>query len=216
MIDYLARQAISCALSGDWEKALEINQKIIDIENSNIDALNRLAKVYFELGQIQNAVEKAQQVLNIDPLNSIAQRSTTNWKELLEDGFNHNGDGQKNTYSEITFLEEPGKTKIVKLIKLGDAKAFTTINAGCPLSANHSIHKVTIHTQNGSYIGRLPDDIAKRLNQLVEHGNEYQITAKSVSPKEVYIFIRELKKSPKLANIVSFPPDGSNLLIIKI
>jgi len=38
----LAQEAILAALSGDWGKALKINQEILKTSPNDIDALNRL------------------------------------------------------------------------------------------------------------------------------------------------------------------------------
>ena len=46
----LQNQAIHAALSANWEEAVKLNQQIIGIEPKNTDALNRLARAFFELG----------------------------------------------------------------------------------------------------------------------------------------------------------------------
>src|SRR3989344_4236153 len=110
----LAQKAISAAISGNWENAVEINQKILQIDKENIDALNRFAKAYSELGNIVKAKSVSSKVLGLDPYNKIANKCIERWKGLKQ--------GESVRSHGVTgnlFIEEPGKTKIVSLINLG-------------------------------------------------------------------------------------------------
>ena len=78
----LSQDAISLALSGDWEKAIETNKKILEKDPRDIDALNRMSRAYAELGKFSTAKKFAQSVLKIDPFNSIATKSLNKWKGL--------------------------------------------------------------------------------------------------------------------------------------
>lgn len=199
MENNLAQEAISSALSGNWEKALKINKKIIYKNKKDTDALNRLSRAYAELGKLKKARTTASRVLKIDPFNTIAKKALEKWKGLKK------GETYKSkTSSAQTFLEEPGKTKIVSLIHLGSQKVIAKLDAGDEVTLNTRPHRVCITTNDSKYIGRLSDDLSSRLRKLIMYGNEYQVFIKSIDKNDIKVFIRETKRAKKLKNIPSF------------
>jgi len=195
----LAQEAINSALAGDWKKAIEINSLIIENNPQDIDALNRIARAYAEIGNLTKARSCAHNVLKIDPFNSIANKASEKWKGLKK------GD----TYASrpLTpnlFLEEPGKTKIVSLLFLGSPKILAKLDSGDEVLLNTHSHRVSIDTTDGKYIGRLPDSLSARLRQMIQLGNEYIAFVKSSDKNDIKIFIREVKRADKLAKLPSF------------
>ncbi|KKU12127.1 MAG: hypothetical protein UX19_C0006G0003 [Candidatus Woesebacteria bacterium GW2011_GWA1_45_8] len=199
----LAQRAISAALSGNWKDALKFNLQIVSDNPKDIDALNRLARCYAELGQVKRAVLTCEKALKIDPFNSIAVKSHKKWK-TLKSGEKTNG---QVVSSPELFLEEPGKTKLVYLLHVGDHKTLATLDCGDEVRLNPKSHRIPVLTQEGRYIGRLPDDLSARLRKLIEAGGIYKILIKSVDPKEVGVFIREVKKAESLKDLASFPAE---------
>jgi tetratricopeptide (TPR) repeat protein len=197
-----AQTAITFALSGNWKEAVRVNLEIISQNPEDVDALNRLARAYWELGKVSEAEDTTQKVLKIDPVNQIAQKCAEKWKSS-EGGGVH----VSSPTSTETFLEEPGKTKLVTLLNLGDAKVFANLDPGEEVKLSSHAYKVSINSPDGKYIGRLPDDLAARLRNLIKSGNKYQVLMKSVDPKEIKVFIRETEKGPKVRDIPSFPTE---------
>jgi tetratricopeptide (TPR) repeat protein len=195
----LAQKAINAALTGNWEKAIEINSLILKNKPDDIDSLNRLARAYAEIGKINKAKETATRVLKQDPFNSIATKSLEKWKKLRS--VKGKTAGSTNAGS---FLEEPGKTKIVSLIHLGDAKILANIDAGDEVHLNHHGHRAGITTMEGKFVGRLPDDVSARLRKLINIGNRYGVWIKSVDKSDVKVFIREISRTPKIGDTPSF------------
>jgi tetratricopeptide (TPR) repeat protein len=194
-----AQIAIGFALNGKWEEAVAANLEIIKQTPEDTDALNRLARAYAELGRISEARETAKKVIKIDPVNSIANKCIEKWKS------SKNGEAHvTGQTSAENFLEEPGKTKLVTLLNLGDSKIFTNLDPGEEVKVSSHAHKVSINTVDGKYVGRLPDDIAARLRNLIKLGNKYQALVKSVNPKEVTIFMREVERGAKAPDTPSF------------
>lgn len=194
--------AINLALSGNWEEAAKINREILSQNPEDVEALCRLARAYAELGKISQARETTKKVLEIDPVNTIALKCSEKWKTLKK--IDHH---PLNSTTSESFLEESGKTKLITLLNLGDSKVFTNLDPGEEVQLFSHPHKVSINTQDGKYIGRLPDDIAARLKNLIKAGNKYQALIKSVEPKEVTVFVREVEKGTKAPNIPSFPTE---------
>lgn len=203
MDDSLAQDAISSALTSNWQEAIRINHMIVDSNPSDVDALNRLGRAYAETNQLSKAKKYAHQVLKIDPFNPIAQKSLLRWGRLK---FNksHTSD---NFVGPDTFLEEPGKTKIVNLLNLGSSKVIETLNTADEVKIKAYTHRVTVTTLDGKYIGKLPDDLAARLRTLVKGGNKYCAYIKSLDPVNFRIFIRETFRGKDYLNTSSFPTE---------
>jgi len=197
-----AQIAIGFALSGNWDEAVKANLEIIKQNPDDTDALNRLAKAYTELGKISQARETAKKVLAIDTVNPIALKLIEKLKLTKKGTTEASG-----SVSSESFLEEPGKTKLITLLNLGDSSIFTNLNPGEEVKLVSYPHKVTINTIDGKHIGSLPDDVAARLRNLIKAGNKYQALIKSAEPKEVTVFIREIERGPKAPEISSFPTE---------
>ncbi|MEK7497424.1 MAG: tetratricopeptide repeat protein [Patescibacteria group bacterium] len=198
-MDELARNAIIHALSGNWEEAIKVNQLIINDDNQDVDALNRLAKAYSELGNPKKSKEALNKVLKIDPLNPIAQKAITK-------GFV----GSTSKVSPGTFLEEPGKTRQVDLRNLGDKKVTSKLNVGDSLKMTCHQHRVSISTPEGKYVGIFPDDLAARTRELIKGGNLYDCIVKTAGSDRISVFVREIEKSEKMKGVVSFPMEKAS------
>lgn len=199
----LAQKAITAALAGSWQEALKFNLQIISQYPKDIDALNRTARCYAELGQAKKAVVTCQKVLNIDPFNTIAVKSLKKWK-VLKAGEKYNG--QVGVSPEL-FLEESGKTKLVPLLNVGDPKSLAQLDSGDEVRVNPKSHRIPVLTSEGKYIGRLPDDLSARLRKLIEAGGIYKVLIKSADSKEVTVFIREVQKADSFKDMPSFPSE---------
>lgn len=195
----LAQKAVSFALAGDWEKALSTNLEILAANSDDVDALNRLARCYSEMGNVTKAVETTQKVLKIDPINSIAQKCILKWK-TVRPGENHKFCIQ----SAEAFLEESGKTKMIMLINPGDSSLFANLDSGDEVKLAAFAHKVSVVDSDGKYIGCLPDDLAARLRNFMKKGNKYQVLIKSIDSKDVTVLIRELENK---TGVATFPPE---------
>lgn len=199
----LAQKAVDSALSGHWDEALEINRRILKTNPIDVDALNRLARAHSELGDISSARKTAEKVLKIDPINTIALKCLDKWKKTSKVKR-----GKDVTIDIVdAFLEEPGKTKLVTLLHTGDEKNFANLDPGEEVKLVPFAHRVSVMTTDGTYIGRLPDDLATRLKSLMKLGNKYRVLVKSIDGKKIDVFVRELERA-KLANGVnSFPSE---------
>jgi len=197
-----AQTAISLALAGKWEDAVNANLEVLKDSPEDVDSLNRLSRAYAELGKIEKARDAAKKALLIDPVNPIATKCIEKLKSAKKGDFKY----QSVTSSE-SYLEEPGKTKIVTLMNPGTDDIIGGLDCGDSVKLLASSHRVSVVTDNGKYIGRLSDDLAARLIHLIKGGNKYQTLIKSIEPKEVTVFIREIEKGLKSPNISSFPTE---------
>ncbi len=192
----LTKKAIQAALNCDWERAIDYNTAILRQNPNDIKALNRLARAYLEIGNKDQAKELSEQVLKLDRYNPIALRNLS----LIP---------QKNsTVREIAnedFIEKPGETKLVNLIKLANKDVITPLYSKQPLQLETKNGRlVGVYTKDKQRIGSLPDDLSFKIKALNRKGYQYQACIKSSQNNKVTIFIRETKRPKRYQNLPSF------------
>lgn len=195
----LKTQAIQIALNGDWEKAASLNVEILRQDPKDTEALNRLAFALTALGNIKEAKETYERVLNLDKLNPIAFRGL---KRL-----NSPGDHSIGIPSKLVsnmFLEESGKTKIVMLVNTAPNKTISHLQVGQTVTLCKKRMKIFVQDGGKDYIGVLPDDLGKRLIKFIDGGNQYIAYIKSANDHGVTIFMKEEKRAAKFKNQPSF------------
>lgn len=197
-----AQLAVNLALAGKWNDAVNANLEVLKTNPEDTEALCRLARAYAELGKIEDARYATNKVLSIDPTNQIAGK----FLEKLKLAKSITSSVSSPTCTE-SFLEEPGKTKIIQLMNISGPENFINLDPGEEVKLVPYTHRVAVTTIDGRYIGRLPDDFSARIKFLLKRGNKYQTLIKSVSTKEITIFIREIEKSPDMDGSPSFPPE---------
>lgn len=200
----LYQQAIDVALNGQWEDALKINKKILKLDPQNIDALNRQAKALMELGKANQAKKSYSEVLKIDPYNPIAQKNLKLMKSYKPTGQTTAACCQNGKLSPALFLQEPGKTKMVNLLKVAEPQKLSQAFCGMKVLMAVKNHKITIVDTNGDYLGVLPDDISHHLLRLYKGGNRYDLFIKSIRVNSLSVLIKETFRSKKFKNQPSF------------
>ena len=195
-------QAISAALDSKWDDAIKLNRQIIKLFPDNVDALNRQARAYFELGNLSQAKKYYTLALKKDPYNPIA---TKNLKIIKAAKKNGNGVPHipQSPISSDLFLQEPGKTKVVSLLKVAEPQKLSQIYPGMIVDLVIKNRGVAI-THRGNYLGVLPDDLAHQIIKLTKGGNKYQVFVKAVRVNGLSILIKEVFRSKKFKNQPSF------------
>jgi tetratricopeptide (TPR) repeat protein len=199
----LQKQAITAALSYNWDVAVDLNKKMIKLCPDDTDCLNRLARALFELGKYPQAKKIYQEVLTLDPYNVIAQK---NLKKIgaFKKGVvktSHNGHSQ---LSPLLFLEEAGITKVLTLVKLAEPQKLSMSSAGEEVLLQLKNRGISVTDMEGNYLGVLPDDASHLLMKLINGGNKYQAIIKSIKPNSLSILVREVFRSKKFKNQPSF------------
>ncbi|MEK7186589.1 MAG: tetratricopeptide repeat protein [Patescibacteria group bacterium] len=208
----LKNQAIQTALSGDWQKAVNLNKSLIEEDPSDIDALNRLAFALTILGKIKDAKSAYQKVLKIDSLNSLAVRSL---KKL--DGKTNSDQSASSSGFLVnnSFIEEQGKTKIVELVNIAQPSIINNLRTGQSIKLSIKRLKIFALTDDNSYVGVLPDNIGKRLIKFIKAGNIYDAFVKSAHEHHVIVFLKEVKKLSKFKDQPSFLTSDKLLVLDK-
>lgn len=193
----LRRQAIQAVKDGNWHEAVTCNQEIFTQDATDVNALNRLGMAYLQLNQPKDAKQTFEQVLAIDKTNQIAK------KQL--DRIKNNSVVTAPTFSQQSFIEEPGKTKTIGLHRLAGRKVLEALSVGqsCELRPKNRYISVEL---NGQYIGALPEDLSFRLSKLMQTGNEYSCLIYSYTDNSCKVYLKEEFRSKKNADTHSFPP----------
>jgi len=192
----LQSQAIAASLCADWETAIELNTQILAENPRNMNALNRLARAYTELGQKESAKMVYEQVLQIDKYNSIAIKNL----KLLP---SKNGTSGLSLSPE-DFIEESGLTKSVALIKPASKEILLTLNCKQIIVFTKKGKLISVNKEDGTYIGCLPDDMSLKISRCIQSGYKYSACIKSTSDSLTTIFIREIKRPNRPYAIPSF------------
>ncbi len=103
-----------------------------------------------------------------------------------------------------THREEPGKSKIVNLLKVAEPQKLSQAYCGMQVGATVKNRKITIVDGEGTYLGVLPDDICHHLMRLLKGGNKYEFFIKSVRVNSLSLLIRETFRSKRFKNQPSF------------
>lgn len=199
-INDLEKQAVQAAIKSNWSKAIDLNLQLLKKNPENTAALNRLAKAYWESDKIGQAQKTYRKVLTLDRYNPIA---TKNLERLAKKG--KKSKQIKTAHTSTLFLEEPGKTKTIKLIKLASAEILSELNSGQLVKLAPKKRTISVTSENEIYLGTIPDDLSLRLIRLIKGGNRYQAFIKGVAKQHLEIFVREAFQSNRFRNFPSFP-----------
>lgn len=192
-IDLLTSQAITASTQANWNEGVTLNEQILELEPQNIGALNRAAFCYMQLGNFSQAKKYYNQVIELEKFNTVANK----YIAILKQKDKPIPKVLATTYQD--FIEEPGKTKSVSLQRLADPDVLQTIATATPCVLIAKNHRINVQTENGMYLGCLPDDITFRLLKLIGAGNTYSAHVQSSTKKSCIVFIREkfhAKNSP--------------------
>ena len=212
----LIQLAIDAALDSRWEEALKLNKQIIKVDPQNVDALNRQARVHMEMGKFNLAKKYYSEALKIDPYNPIAIKNLKILKSFKgngDSGLIHNGISK---LSASLFLQEPGKTKIVNLLKVAEPQKLSKAFCGMKVNMIIKNRKITITDEFDNYLGVMPDDINYHLLKLLKGGNKYDLFIKAIKVNGLAVLIKETYRSKKFKNQPSFLENSTATLATEI
>jgi hypothetical protein len=200
----LAEQAIAAATAADWEAAADLNKRILEL-GPDSEAENRLAKGYWEMGELAQAREHYQSALALDPTNRIAERNISRLRMLMAEAGKKTVPAQKGSKAPVSiFVEETGKTGFAHLVDLVDPKQLAQVNPGDAVDLAPEGPRLEAKS-NGRHVGYVEPRVAARLLKLIAEGNKYLAGVTSIGERDVRIIIRETYQDPANYGKVSFP-----------
>jgi len=198
-----ADQAVAAALDADWPRAVDLNAKIIEGAPDDVEARNRIGRAFIELGRLEEAKASFAEVLKAEPYNSIAIRGTQRVDQLLE----HKAKPvitQSKTQPRL-FIEDMGKTGILRLINPAPAYILARYSAGAECQLREQEGLLAVHARDGELLGFLEPKVGRRLIDLIRTGNQYIAAIASNDQANARVAIRELLQSAENASRISFP-----------
>lgn len=199
-----AEEAIQAALSQDWKESIRMNLVLLKADKSDINALNRLGYAYIQTHQIKLAKAAFQKVIKLDQYNQIALKHTKKLESMKKTGIVQPNTPSSPRVSPLSFLEEPGKTKIVAGVNLAPAETISALSPGMEVALKPKNHCVEVRSLEGIYIAALPDDISFKLLKLIASGYRYQTIVKSVEKKSLVMILRETSRGKRFSDQPSF------------
>jgi hypothetical protein len=198
-----SKQAISLAMEGRWQEAVDVNNGIIANFPHDVDAYNRLGKAYMELGQYAKAREAYEKALQFDQYNTIAKKNLQRLEHLGEGA----APAQNNTEKAEPhlFIEEIGKAGVVNLYQIAPSERLVKMMAGDKVVLKPQNASLAVENIRGEYLGLVPAKQAQRLIKLMEGGNKYTAAVITSNENSISVIIREIYQDPSQAGQISFP-----------
>lgn len=203
----LVEQARKLAVDGRWAEALEVNKRILERSNKDVDAYNRLGKAYFELRKFRSAYEAYQMAAALDPANVIARRNLDRI-EPVRDVEEEDAPSVGQPVSYGIFIEEVGRTYLDDLVNITNADVLIHVTSGERLEIREDAGIISLFTATGEYVGQLEPRIARRVLDLMAQGNRYEVYVTSCTGTNVRVIIREVYRHPSMGYRMSFPKQG--------
>ena len=197
-----SREAIVLALQGKWERAAELNQRILQIFPEDVETLNRLGKAFLELGHYSRAREAFQRASTVAPYNTISKKNLDRLAHLEEAGALPK---QGKLVTPYLFIEESGKSGITVLERVAPRQVLAKMTAGDELAIGAREHGLIVENLQGEYLGQVEPKLGIRLLRLMKGGNRYDAAIISTNHQEISIIIWEAYRHPDLGSVCSFP-----------
>ena len=199
----LDREAVDLALKGEWERAAEVNQAILELYGDDVEPMNRLAKALIELGAYADAKEVLERVYEIAPYNNIAKKNRNRLEQLGNSG-STGKHTRKPAGAPQLFIEESGKSGTTVLRSTPERPVSALVSPGDAVNLVRENNTVNAYSADGEYLGQLEPRIGKRLAGLIQGGNTYAAAVIGTNAQGTSVIIRETFRHRSLHNVCSF------------
>lgn len=203
-----SKQAISLAMESKWEEAAAVNREILEELPENTEALNRLGKALSELGRYSEARQALEQVLRLQPSNTIAKKNIERIRGLRDTAPRAHAPGVPPHF----FIEETGKTGVTSLIDLAPKETVAKKVAGETITLDPQEHKLLVRDVAREYVGTVEPKLGLRLLRLIRGGNRYDAAIAAINDQGIRIIIKETYQHPTQVGRMSFPARGQDSL----
>jgi tetratricopeptide (TPR) repeat protein len=198
-----SQEAIALAMQSRWQEAVTVNQSIIDLFPTDIDAYNRLGRAHMELGEFAKAKDAYSRTIELDPYNSIAQRNLQRLS-LLPDSKVSVKEERREASPDL-FIGEMGKAGVVTLQELAPKEVLAKMAAGNQVYLKVRGWQLVVENEQGEYLGLVEPPHGFRLARLIEGGNKYAVAIVNIDNNNIRVIIRETFQHPSQIGRLSFP-----------
>jgi hypothetical protein len=198
-----SQEAIALAMQSRWQEAVAVNNSILEVFPTDIDAYNRLGRAFMELGELAKAREAYGQALGLDPENPIASKNL-NRLSLLQESHVPVREERREVAPDL-FIGEMGKAGVVNLQSLAPKEVLARMAAGNRVYLNMRGQQTIVENEQGEYLGMVEPPHGFRLAKLMEGGNQYAAAVVSIDDNRVRVLVRETFQHPSQVGRLSFP-----------
>jgi tetratricopeptide (TPR) repeat protein len=198
-----SQEAIALAMQSRWQEAVTVNQSIIDLFPTDIDAYNRLGRAHMELGEFAKAKDAYSRTIELDPYNSIAQRNLQRLS-LLPDSKVSVKEERREASPDL-FIGEMGKAGVVTLQEQASKEVLAKMAAGNQVYLKVRGRQLVVENEQGEYLGLVEPPHGFRLARLIEGGNKYAVAIVNIDNNNIRVIIRETFQHPSQIGRLSFP-----------
>jgi len=198
-----SQEAIALAMQSRWQEAITVNQSIIDLFPTDIDAYNRLGRAYMELGEFAKAKHAYNHTIELDPYNPIAQRNLQRLSLLRASKVSVKE--ERREVSPDLFIGEMGKAGVVNLQDMAPKEILAKMAAGNQVYLKVKGRRLVVENEQGEYLGLVEPPHGLRLARLMEGGNKYAAAIVNLDNKNARVIIRETFQHPSQVGRLSFP-----------
>jgi hypothetical protein len=200
-IERYAKEAIDLALKGQWKEAVAANRKILETFPDDVESHNRLGRALMEIGEYGKAKDAYKRALELAPHNRIAKKNLERLSYLRKQA----PKGANNKVVVDIFVEETGKARVVRLIRLATREILAQMAPGEEVSLHIEGQRLLTQSSRGEYLGEVEPKYGSRLVKLMLGGNRYVAAINSLGEHEAKVIIREVYQDPAQAGHPSFP-----------
>ncbi len=198
-----SQEAISLAMQSLWQEAVTVNQSILELFPTDIDAYNRLGRAFMELGEFAKAKEAYSRGLELDPNNAIAQKNLQRLSLLPASKVKVKE--ERREVAPDLFIGEMGKAGVVNLQNLAPGEVLARMAAGSQVDLKVRGQQLIIENEQGEYLGLVEPPHGFRLARLIEGGNKYTAAIVNIDNNTARVIIREVFQHPNQIGRPSFP-----------
>jgi len=198
-----SQEAISLAMQSRWQEAVTVNQSIIELFPTDIDAYNRLGRAFMELGEFAKAKAAYSRGLELDPDNAIAQKNLQRLSLLSTSKIKVKE--ERREVSPDLFIGEMGKAGVLNLQNLAPREVLASMAAGNQVYLKVRGQQLIVESEHGEYLGLVEPPHGFRLARLIEGGNKYTAAIVNIDNITARVIIREVFQHPSQIGRPSFP-----------
>ena len=198
-----SQEAISLAMQSRWQEAVTVNQSILELFSTDIDAYNRLGRAFMELGEFAKAKDAYSRGLELDPDNAIAQKNLQRLSLLSTSKVKVKE--ERREVSPDLFIGEMGKAGVVNLQNLAPGEVLASMAAGNQVYLKVRGQQLIVENEEGEYLGLVEPPHGFRLARLIEGGNKYTAAIVNIDNSTARVIIREVFQHPSQIGRPSFP-----------
>lgn len=197
------QEAVKLATENRWQEAVAVNESILEVFPTDVDALNRLGRARMELGDYKKAGEAYSKALEISPSNSIAKKNLD--RLALLKGTQIVKNEQRRKLPPSAFIAETGKAGWVNLLEPAPQSVLVKMAPGEQVFLKVRGQDTIIENYKNEYIGLVEPEHGLRLAKLIKGGNQYIAAIVSMDNDRIKVIVKETLQHPSQHGKLSFP-----------